>query len=318
MGLPVTVYRHTDAGAPQLSPLAPSAIIEILKKCLVEGYGTKAPLGWSLEYEDAGNYAVAFRNSTVNGGSGGFVKVYSATGSNATSTDFRIKTAKNMTDINTFIDATGYSTFDLSNGQQNGWQVIGTSRGFWLIIEHANRSDYDFTSDSYQGFQLTAWVGDIESDDPNDAGRFIQLVGHTTPTSDSTAVTAVNRIGGRNNPLAYAAMYSCDGSTSGMSTYLVAQPFTTGGAADTTNDSTTMGVVETLLPAILYTTSATIFSAAFPPSRGAVPGLFQSSFLGYSGSTRPLDKSFDGKLFTKLSSNYIRNYWINLEEWYAG
>lgn len=318
MGLPVTVYRHTDAGAPHLSPIAPSAIIEILKKCLVDGYGAKAPLGWSLEYEDAGAYAVAFRNSTVNGGSGGFVKVYSATGSNATSTDFRIKTAKNMTDINTFIDATGYSTFDLSSGRHNGWQLIGTARGFWLIIENSDNSNYDYISTSYQAWQLTIWVGDIEADDPNDTGKFIQLVGHSNPASDSTAVTYQYRIGGSANYLGYAAMYSCDGSASGMSTYVISPPFVTGGGSSTNNDSTAMGIVESLLPSILYTTTPAAFSTAFPPSRGAIPGLFQSSFLGNNGNLKPLDKSFGGKMFTKLSTYFMRNYWINLEEWYAG
>lgn len=318
MGLPVTVYRHTDAGAPQLSPIAPSAIIEILKKCLVDGYGSKSGLGWTLEYENTGAYAVVFRNNTVDGGSGGFVKVYSATGANATSTDFRIKTAKNMTDIDTFIDASGYSTFDLSSGQQNGWQLIGTSRGFWLIIEHSQAADYNYASSSYQNWQLTAWVGDIESDDPNDAGRFIHLVGHSNPANDSEGSTYTSRIGGNSASIGYAAMYSCDGSASGMSTYLIAQPFITGGAATTNNDSTNMGVVESLLPAILYTASATAFSVAFPPSRGAIPGLFQSAFLGNSNSLRPLDKSFDGQMFTKLSAYFIRNYWINLEQWYVG
>ena len=45
--VPVTVYRSTDEGAPQLSAAAGS-LKTVLKACLTNGYGTKQPLGWEM------------------------------------------------------------------------------------------------------------------------------------------------------------------------------------------------------------------------------------------------------------------------------
>lgn len=52
----VTIYRSTDSGAPALPANAnyvgASFYMDIIKKCLVDGYGSKAGAGWSLVYED--------------------------------------------------------------------------------------------------------------------------------------------------------------------------------------------------------------------------------------------------------------------------
>ena len=74
MGLPVTVYRYTDPGAPQVNNGTPSEWINVLKKVLVEGYGTKVGLGWTVEFENAAAFKIAFRNKVADGGSGGYVQ----------------------------------------------------------------------------------------------------------------------------------------------------------------------------------------------------------------------------------------------------
>jgi hypothetical protein len=52
----VTIYRSTDAGAPALPANAnyvkASFFMDIIKQCLVTGYGSKAGAGWSVAYED--------------------------------------------------------------------------------------------------------------------------------------------------------------------------------------------------------------------------------------------------------------------------
>lgn len=76
MGLPVTVYRWDDAGAPQLSKgIKPSELINVLKKCLVDGYGSKQGAGWSVPFMDLASNQIVFRNSTLQG-SGSFVKFW--------------------------------------------------------------------------------------------------------------------------------------------------------------------------------------------------------------------------------------------------
>lgn len=54
--VPVTVYRSTDAGAPQLKAEAGS-LKTLLKTCLVSGYGGKQGLGWQM-HNESGNRAV--------------------------------------------------------------------------------------------------------------------------------------------------------------------------------------------------------------------------------------------------------------------
>ena len=48
MASPVTIYRWDDVGAPQIVDGKPSEYMNMLKKCLVEGYGSKASLGWTV------------------------------------------------------------------------------------------------------------------------------------------------------------------------------------------------------------------------------------------------------------------------------
>ncbi|MCL1048940.1 hypothetical protein L2755_04755, partial [Shewanella abyssi] len=65
MGLPARIYRWDDEGAPTVvRDTRMSDIISLLKKCLIEGYGEKEGLGWSLAFDDPANLKVAFRNST--------------------------------------------------------------------------------------------------------------------------------------------------------------------------------------------------------------------------------------------------------------
>lgn len=54
--VPVTVFRSTDPGAPQLKAEAGS-LKTLLKTCLVSGYGGKQGLGWQI-HNESGNRAV--------------------------------------------------------------------------------------------------------------------------------------------------------------------------------------------------------------------------------------------------------------------
>jgi len=58
----VRLYRATDASAPVLNGSA-GTMINLLAKCLVNGYGSKSPAGWTVEYTDLANRMV-FRAPT--------------------------------------------------------------------------------------------------------------------------------------------------------------------------------------------------------------------------------------------------------------
>ena len=57
--VPVTVYRSTDAGAPELKAEAGS-LKTLLKTCLVSGYGGKQGLGWQMHNESGNNVVFHF------------------------------------------------------------------------------------------------------------------------------------------------------------------------------------------------------------------------------------------------------------------
>jgi hypothetical protein len=65
MGAP-TVYKSTDDNAPVMNGIAGS-LINLLRKCLVDGFGTKAGAGWTLEFLNTAETIAVFRNDSVNG-----------------------------------------------------------------------------------------------------------------------------------------------------------------------------------------------------------------------------------------------------------
>lgn len=180
MPQPVTVYRWDDPGAPQLSSRTPSEIIDILTKCLVDGYGAKAPLGWTRPFYDASTQAVAFRNNVADGGSGGYVKIFSNNGSNSAGALMRITHAVSMTDINDLFNQ-GYTHAFQSQTNMLQWALIGTSAAFYFFITRASI----MASGTF--YNLALFAGDIFTLLPSDAGRFISVV--TTIRTDATGVS---------------------------------------------------------------------------------------------------------------------------------
>jgi hypothetical protein len=64
----VTIYRSTDAGAPAFpasgAQNGAGYIMDVMKACLVDGYGSKPGAGWTLDYEDttAGKRRIGISN----------------------------------------------------------------------------------------------------------------------------------------------------------------------------------------------------------------------------------------------------------------
>jgi len=177
----VTVYMSSDAGAPQIGDSRPSDIFNILKKCLVEGYGTKNPLGWSVPFEDTTNRKIAFRNDTTNGGSGGYLSLYSQGANNDMGGVVRITYAKSMTSLDDYIGKGFTQAFVNYNYDCDKWLLVGTSTAFYFFfIRNTGLLQPGFVNAS--GF----FAGDFQSTIPNDAGRFIAFSNPAVGMSDST------------------------------------------------------------------------------------------------------------------------------------
>ena len=129
------IYKSTDAGAPVLSGTL-GAFIALLDAVLVNGYGTKQPLGWTKEF--SGPYTAVYRpasglrilhrfdNSSGNMGSG-----YSYV---------TVSTYDTMTDVDTGLGCSGVSYFYLASyyvsvSLARPWVIIGDDRGFYFIFD---------------------------------------------------------------------------------------------------------------------------------------------------------------------------------------
>jgi hypothetical protein len=171
MGLPVTVYRWDDAGAPQLINQKPSELINILTKCLVTGYGSKAGLGWTKPFENVATKSVMFRNNIADGGSGGIVKFNSVTGGDSNREWLRMTSSQDATSITASINAGRQDMLGAPDSDYNGWMIIGTSTAFIVIF--CDITDPMVNTGSIP--DSSAYIGDFENYLPADNGRFIAL-----------------------------------------------------------------------------------------------------------------------------------------------
>lgn len=139
------IYSSTDTGAPILQEKS-GALTSLLKAVLVDGYGSKTALGWTLEFEGGTNDAIkVFRNK----GTGQFLRVedsdtFFATASRASA---RICTYYAMQDHDigyAKCPSSGYHYFVWGWSKvvatSRPWRIIGDDKGFWLISNlHSDR-----------------------------------------------------------------------------------------------------------------------------------------------------------------------------------
>lgn len=318
MGLPVTVYRSTDVGAPVGTAARPLDWITILKKCLVEGYGDKDPLGWTLEFENVSTYAAVFKNNpTV--GSGGYFQIASSNGGNGLNIAIDLSVAKGMTGVGVYVDKILQRRLALFDSRTNGWVVLGTSRGFWMLQNSAENTWSSSTGQSSACWSV--FVGDIETFDPNDTSPFT-LVHGVTGTGDSTSTTYGDNVGSSSNG-AVAVMYPA-ASGSGRNEYRVESNM----VAFATADNNPGGIFSTnlpmvFIPAILRRGAANSPSANItvsdnlPYMRGIIPALVIPSVMG-GRSLTGFEHTFDSVLYRVVQGVGTTMYWLKMEgEWYA-
>jgi hypothetical protein len=317
MGLPVTVYRNTDAGAPAV-PTKPSEWITVLKKCLVEGYGAKTPLGWVLDFEDASNVKAVFRNSAADGGSGGAVQIEAhSAGANTAGSLVRITCANSITGIDSFFNKVGYRTMATSNslGNVRGWMIIGTSRGFWLIQESGETLNNSYNTGPFSHREYY-FIGDVESFVPNDMSTF------TLITTGNAMIDSASTAYGENlGSLGAGAKFSCglydtdggSGSATYSSDWTAVSPY----AYETiTTDPQVIGVPINLKKISLCHTAYTLVK--LPACRGMATGIFGTNFVGYGGHPLPLIRTFEGNEYVLVTGMQSGSLFIQMSgEWYV-
>lgn len=158
--VPVTVYRWDDANAPVLDRKA-NCVASIFKACLVTGYGSKRPAGWSMPYEDMTKNIKVFRPPTSSY-QDFYLRISADTGQ-----QMAVQIYSAMTNINTgdlklqCASPYQYNTGDPPGRATGKWVMIASSRGFWFFAEV---QDYNAQySADYQGSYI--YAGDTCSDE---------------------------------------------------------------------------------------------------------------------------------------------------------
>lgn len=336
MAQPVTVFRWDDAGAPQLVEGKPSEIIDILTKCLVDGYGDKLPLGWTRPFYDATNQAAAFRNNVAAGGSGGFVKFYSDNNSDANNATMRLTSAASMVGMNTLFNQGNIHSFTAVAGsgsnKMDKWAVIGTSTAFYMFISRNNQPIKNINS-----YNPTFFAGDFFSVLPNDAGRFIAFStldtnGDVISTSFVNSLDRSSLIGAAtgspfsNSPL---KIYDADGFNSARN-YAGFHQLAQCSSSDAAYNSPP-AYAPTLTPMLIWYTGQYASytdikdrlgellqnSVVSPLFRGILPGIFVNAYAGWMADAWPkiVNIGSEDHWLLRNSSGPGRIF-VNMEAWH--
>ena len=174
----VRFYSSSDAGAPALRGNTPGDLINVLDKCLVTGYGSKAAAGWTKPY--TGTNVAAFRQGA--GSNGMYLRIDDT--STATSHRHAVVVGyESMTDVNTGTptsfpttaqEATGlrwmthYGSGSVANPRR--WFVIADEMFFWLLI-----NTYPENGDAGNHYQEAYCFGDIIPYKPGDTTHTVIL-----------------------------------------------------------------------------------------------------------------------------------------------
>lgn len=134
--MPVRVYRSSDVGAPALRGNSPGDFINLLKKCLVDGYGSKPGAGWTQAFVNTEGTIAAFKQGL--GSNGMYLRVddtqllASQGYRNA-----RVVGYETMSDINTGLPGPFPRNDDIAGGLY--WTTMYNSSGSWTARDQARQ-----------------------------------------------------------------------------------------------------------------------------------------------------------------------------------
>ncbi|MBO2563807.1 hypothetical protein [Shewanella algae] len=310
MGLPVTIYSSDDAGAPGVIT-KPSDLIAVLKACLVDGYGNKSPLGWSVSFEDQANAKIVFRNSIADGGTGGAIQVEPTDG-DSVGANVSVTAANQITAIDNFINNAGNRYFRTNLPNSKGWIVIGTSRGFYFKQRTwRNVIGENGTSAEYNG-SIMLFVGDLDSFAPSDQGCFTLLANNGSGSADS-----YQRMQFSATSALYCTLYDTDGGNN-ATTYSAAVPNYHPIYSESLPDADfeVSGAPISFMPVQMAGGNSS--SVLAPTCRAIVPGLFLTPFVGFRLRAIPIFINVAGVDYYIDDGAFVSQFLFQCSgEWYV-
>jgi hypothetical protein len=308
----VTVYKWDDVGAPQITSGSPTEYMNVLIKCLVEGYGTKQPVGWEVLENQADTPFLALHNNTQVGASGG--KFILKAPDNGNYAYITVTSALEYTDKDNYSKVGRNYVFNSYSSGENllkNWMVFATSYGFYffavtpsLSLNRLNR---------WRGSSFF-YCGDLIPSIPNDPVPFVMLSGanNTSPNYDN----------GLQSRIQYSVSECC--LTYGIDgVYTPVKGFIRSifGTSTSTNSPvylTENPPITMLHPLFIVRQSKDDYNNNSAPfCKGQVPGLYLSPQFGYAEQNLPFYKTLDSQEYFSVPSTEKAGtrMWLNTEVW---
>lgn len=184
-----TIYRSTDGSAPTLSGTA-GDLVNLLDKCLVAGYGSKAAAGWTKPY--TGTNKAAFKQG---GGNQFYLRVQDDAPGAGGAKEARLRGYETMSDVDT-----GTGLFPTAAQATNGTfarkstSADGTTRS-WIVIADDRTVIVAVLTGDTSGVYYPFMFGDFYSFVTADGYRTM-IVGRSTENSGSQSGDLLMQAGG--------------------------------------------------------------------------------------------------------------------------
>ncbi|MBQ4836036.1 hypothetical protein [Pseudoalteromonas luteoviolacea] len=181
----VTLYRWDDESAPQLTSGTYSEIIGVIEACLVTGYGSKQPLGWTKLFTEA--TACCFQNKGA-----GCVVFSSNSGANDNKGVY-LQGAQSATSSTNLVRAGWKQSIKVHTGHNVNWMVLGTDTAVYVIFGYI--AAYAIQTPKYF---VSCFFGDLSNGISQDAGKFVALSSFMDEDFSLETVTTIGTRTGRN------------------------------------------------------------------------------------------------------------------------
>lgn len=279
----VRVYHSTDSSAPVLSGTA-GALITVLDAILVNGYGSKAAVGWTKSY--SGTNLAAYRQSV---GSNQFYLRVDDTGT----TSARVIGYESMSDVNT--GTAGFPTeAQFSGGLYHHKSSAASSAARpWFAVSNGKMFYFVSSSDGTNLLVMFAF-GDITSYKSADAYHTLILAGSTSATGGANGAATTSALSSSSTGHYMTRSYTQTGSSITIGKHIDSVKTTTGTIGGS-------GMAYPTLPdSALHMCPIYIHESAISVVRGELPGVLAplhnkplTSLDTFSGSGVYAGKTFE-------------------------
>lgn len=285
--VPVKVYKWDDVGAPALDKTA-GCMMTIFKACLITGYGTKEPAGWTMPFEDTTAGVKVFRPE-VGPHTDFYLRCSADNGTQMTSQVYLNMTAQNKGTLKLQCA----SAFKYAKRNSTGkWLLIASPRGFWFFCDQRFDGDVNKTGAYF-------YVGDLQNAVDSEDAVYLQ---HTGGSFDDAGY---NDIFGRdigNEVLKTTGAYVSGKVLIGLNTVITTD---LSSAADSMQLKTTYAHLTPLT--IVANNKLYILSGAYSPTLSSATNNYEVVNVSTNGIANMITHSTGGRFSIGLYIN--TQYW---------